>query len=363
MPPLTALNANTIFARPLLSGVNVLSKSSSSHAVEPENIYIPGEETDDVQYDMTCNQIRAKINQFLNSGEMKVTEFQKHLGVNSNSYGRFMKLGKTGPWSGIDNGTFHAAYLFFKKRELAGVKTPKKNVNVPKEVIDKYDVSGIRLPGERTEEVEIYDTCDDVRSKVNKHLREAPVTKAGFMREICKTFPEPKTIQAAQLQRFLKGKGPTDGQSSPVFYAGYVYFEKLRIKNGGKKTTKRQEMEALYLGEGGMSRELRRGGWVTTSSAARVTSDQYGRTIVHDPMLGDRQGRARGAKTSKARELARQERKAASIVRPAFGASSMDLYAAPAGFTADPRNMLAGPNGTRGFGRFDPQTGRWSHYA
>ena len=312
MPPLTELSGNTLLEPLLSAGVNVPSKSSNSHTVDPENIHIAGEKTDDVQYDMTCNQIRTKITQFLNSGEMKVTEFQKRLGVNSNSYGRFMKLGKKGPWAGSDNGTYHAAYLFFKKRELAGVKIPKKNVNAPKEVVEKYDVSGIRLPGEGIEEVEVYDTCDDVRMKINKHLREAPVTKASFMREICKTFPEPKTIQAVQLQRFLKGKGPTNGQSSPVYYAGYVYFEKLRIKNGGKKTAKRQEMEAMYGAEGGMSRELQRGGWVVTSGTT-LTEDLYGRMIVHDPMLGPRQGRASGAKTSKARELARQERKAARI--------------------------------------------------
>lgn len=67
-----------------------------------------------------CDEIRTKIIALLRSGEIKVTHFQKENGINSNSYGRFMKL--KGPYSGIDNQTYHQAHRFFRKREEKGIK-------------------------------------------------------------------------------------------------------------------------------------------------------------------------------------------------------------------------------------------------
>lgn len=50
---------------------------------------------------LNCNKIRTKIQQLIDSGEYKVTHFQRELGIASNSYGRFIKL--KGPWNGADN--------------------------------------------------------------------------------------------------------------------------------------------------------------------------------------------------------------------------------------------------------------------
>ena len=87
---------------------------------------------------LNCDAVRRKITAFLNSGEMKVTEFQRTLGINSNSYGRFMKL--KGPLSGMDNQTFHAACPFFMEREVNGMK-PAKKKKVAKEEEEKvHDV-------------------------------------------------------------------------------------------------------------------------------------------------------------------------------------------------------------------------------
>ena len=43
-------------------------------------------------------------------------------------------------------------------------------------------------------------------------------------------------------------KGPTAGSLNSVYYGGYVYFEKLRIKNKGKKSKKRLDVEEAQPG-------------------------------------------------------------------------------------------------------------------
>ncbi len=49
-----------------------------------------------------------------------------------------MKL--KGPYSSINNQTYEAAYIFFKKRELAGIKPAKKKKATVKD-LDKFDMS------------------------------------------------------------------------------------------------------------------------------------------------------------------------------------------------------------------------------
>ena len=68
------------------------------------------------------------------------------------------------------------------------------------------------------------------------------------MREAAKAaYPQgTKRLNANSFGEFLKNKGPTAGSSGAVFYAAYVYFEKLRIKNGKPKDAFRLEMEKVW---------------------------------------------------------------------------------------------------------------------
>lgn len=75
-------------------------------------------------------------------------------------------------------------------------------------------------------------------------------------------FPtESKAVQGRQLKAFQTKKGADAGNSSTVFYGAYVYFEKLRIKEGKKKGKKREKMEEVWQKQGGFSTELKRGGY------------------------------------------------------------------------------------------------------
>lgn len=271
------------------------------HDLGPEDIHLPGESpTDDgdLEIDQTCDQVRHKITAFINNGGMKVTEFQRAIGVNAGSYGRFMKA--RGADAGFDNGTYAAAYVFFKERELAGVKMPtpakkkRKTTGATKAEGngkgkgdgDEFEVSGIELDGEDEQAVEIYDTCDDIRRKIAAHLRLPGVTQASFLRALSTSFPAdaPRKLSAKQLNDFTAKKGPMGGNSSGVFYAAYVYFEKLRIKQGKKKGKKRVEMEEKwgvadgYRGKAGFPTKEARFLWC--GGDERPVMDQYGVTSV-----------------------------------------------------------------------------------
>jgi hypothetical protein len=257
-----------------------MSDADEEPAVDPSSIKLPGEDTwEGVTITDTCSQVRTKINALINSGEMKVTHFQKEIGVSPNSYGSFMRA--KGPYGGSGNNTYGAAFIFFKKRELAGVKPPKKK-KAKVEDKNKFDVSlpELELDGEDEGEVEVYDTCDVVRTKINAHLREDGVTKAGLCRQLSSMLPDGQSVHASTLDNFLKKKGPNAGASSRVFYAGYVFFEKLRLKENKPKSKFRKEMEDVWGGRGGMDLDDHRHGFIVHASKS-VYVDKYGDISVH----------------------------------------------------------------------------------
>lgn len=237
---------------------------------------------------------------------MKVGEFQTKLDVSASAYRNFMN--QSGPSKGIQSDVFMSASVFFKKRQLAGVKMPrakkakpsptstssgataadkdgakaKKPTAAKKETAaKKHDVSSTHLDREDKLAVPIYDTCDDLRTKINRFMREnADTTNAGFVRMInAAAFPEdattPTIATARQMTTFLNGSGPVKGCESPAFYAAYVFFEKLRVRDGKPKSTKREEMEKVWKKKG-MDREDFTHGRFLAKSGEVPHIDKYG---------------------------------------------------------------------------------------
>jgi len=98
---------------------------------------------------------------------MKVGEFQSAIGVTTGSYARFMK--QNGSQSGNGSDTYEAAATFFKKRELQGIKMPKKKVKKT-DKNKKMNVFDIHLDEEETENIEVYNTCNEVKRKTLKSI-------------------------------------------------------------------------------------------------------------------------------------------------------------------------------------------------
>jgi hypothetical protein len=174
--------------KPILPPVStILHQTLQAQPTKRKAIEIEDEDGEDPDEDLAgyvtenCDQIRRKIDLFLGTGEMKVGEFQKAIGVNSKGYSMFM--GQTGRDKGSGSNTYYAASKFFKLREMKGIKIkPTKKVKKGEE--KKDDVSHIHLDGEAEVNVPVYESCDEVRKKIRAYLRDPGVTQAGFLREV-----------------------------------------------------------------------------------------------------------------------------------------------------------------------------------
>ena len=78
----------------------------------------------------------------------------------------------------------------------------------------------VELAGEEDESVELYDTCDEIRRKIDIHLTLTGQTKAAFLRDIARAgWPHnPPKIQSKSLSDFMAKDGPTAGCFNRVYY-------------------------------------------------------------------------------------------------------------------------------------------------
>ena len=69
---------------------------------------------------VTPGRLRGQIRKLLETTDIKITELQRMLGVNANSYGKFMNGKYKDPWAATQNGTYHAAAYFFFREKMLG---------------------------------------------------------------------------------------------------------------------------------------------------------------------------------------------------------------------------------------------------
>ncbi|CAD0110173.1 unnamed protein product [Aureobasidium uvarum] len=238
----------------------------------------------------SCTVVRGKIKRFLEAGEMRVGQFCDAIGVSGNAYRRFMA--QNGKFAGEGSETYQNAWLFFKKREMAGLKIPTKKQKTATGASSSStsfaaenknavtDISNIHLDDDA---VEVYDSCDEIRKKISAHLRKPNVTAAQFCRDLLTQYhssKKPPQIQSGQLTKFRGYKGADTGNTSCVFYAAYVFFEKVRLAEGKPKSKHRVEMEEIWGGNGGfnVTRGHHRGYLVMGND--RPVQDQFGRVTI-----------------------------------------------------------------------------------
>ncbi|KAI9057094.1 hypothetical protein FKP32DRAFT_1681829 [Trametes sanguinea] len=88
------------------------------------------------------------------------------------------------------------------------------------------------LEGEEEGDVPIYDDCNEIRRKIRLLLKQPGFKITHWLRDI-------GNINNNSYQRFMRATGPRAGAENGTYYAAYVYFEKVRIFEGKKKTAKR----------------------------------------------------------------------------------------------------------------------------
>lgn len=204
-----------------------------------------------------ANEVRRKIDTFMRNTGMTQKAFYTKIAVSDKSFRSFMS--QSGASTGTGSATYSNAIYYFSKREDRGLKMPraKKQKTTAADTKQKEhakvpDVADMpTLDGEETGSVKIYDTCQDIRQKFDAHLRKTGMTKAAFARELSKCLgTDGGAVNANQVTEFQRKKGPLSGNSSKAVYAGYVYFEKQRLKEGKAKSKKREEMEKVHGKDG-----------------------------------------------------------------------------------------------------------------
>ncbi|KAH7035561.1 uncharacterized protein B0I36DRAFT_318596 [Microdochium trichocladiopsis] len=246
--------------------------------------------------DESCQKVRGRLTRLFDNDIMTKTAFCDAIGVSSHSLRGF--LTNKGTMGGQGSSTYDNAWVWFKQRELAGLKMPdakrRKQKIADQQAKDKGtatpsgkapakdlglpDISDIELPGEGGDVVACFDNCDEVRRKINAHMKIPGVTAAQFCRDLFAQLSEPETgaIQSSTLTRFRNAKGPVAGAKSIVYYTAYVYFEKLRIAQGRPKTEHRKRMEEAW-GVSGMRRDADDNTRFLTCGNERPWVDEFGK--------------------------------------------------------------------------------------
>ncbi|KAF2432086.1 hypothetical protein EJ08DRAFT_631305 [Tothia fuscella] len=240
-----------------------------------------------------CDQTRRKIRRFLDNDGMTLKDFLSEIGCSSNGYYRFMK--QHGPHKGEGSDVYDAAVDFFLTREAEGKPMPKKKHKTssgstadgastkkpssePGKATTDYDLTKAELTDEEEDAVPVYSTCDEVRRQISNHLKKSNVTQALFLRDLkaqYHTDKGPARMISSQLEAFRSKKGPEAGNTSSIFYAAYVFFEKLRRHEGKPKSEFRLAMEKRWSDKGGfdIKRANKR---VTCVQGDRPYLDEYG---------------------------------------------------------------------------------------
>ena len=144
----------------------------------------------------------------------------------------------------------------------------------------------IKLDGEASNTVSVFDTCNDIRKKINDHLQKVPqANQAVFVRELNNVVPTTEgentgRVYARVLRAFMQKKGPQNGAQTMAFYTAYVYFEKLRRKEGRKKGKMREEMEEAGGKEGDMPREGNTNKYITCLGIEKPKLDRLGKLQI-----------------------------------------------------------------------------------
>lgn len=197
-------------------------------------------DVDSMYIDLNCNQVRSRINKVIDSGIMKKGEFCDAIGSSNNSVSTLLKKRQRA----------EADFAAASDGVTAGPAAKKAKTTAGASAM--IDLSAIHLDGEETDSVLVFDSCDEIRKKISAHLKTPGLTQAQFCRGLYAQLGAPtcKAIQTKQLNDFRGKKGAISGCTSSVFYAAYVYLEKLRIAKRKPKSAHRLEMESIYPGEG-----------------------------------------------------------------------------------------------------------------
>ena len=202
---------------------------------------------------ITPARLRSKITKLLASTDIKITEFQKMIGVNANSYGKFMQTGTNSkykdPWSATQNGTYHAAAFFFYKEERLGKhalgKTRARASAASTTPARKGSGSGLLSPAIATDvgsklkgaKPALPDVSSTQLESEHTWLTPSEVRKALQDLQLSFTTSVAGLARAAgvpyqSFNNFVKAGGAWGGKDNQAYHPAAALVEKVRIALG-----------------------------------------------------------------------------------------------------------------------------------
>lgn len=258
---------------------------------------------------ITPARLRAKINKLLTSTDIKIGEFQKMLGVNANSYGKFMQTGTNSkykdPWSATQNGTYSAAAFFFFKEERLGKKaigklrargsgtagTPAKSGSASSLLSPTGPSTGVTAKTKSATKPELPDVTNTRLESEHTWLTPSEVRKALQDLQMSHSTSVAGLARAAgvpyqSFNNFVKAGGAWGGKDNQSYHPAAALVEKVRIALGKPKSTKRKALEAeVAAGDvcrrtGGPRLGLDPDGRFWCMPGARFVKDSLGRLTI-----------------------------------------------------------------------------------
>lgn len=211
---------------------------------------------------ITPNQVRQDIRKYLDDSGSTQSKFLSDIGVNSNSYGKFMNGTYQDPWTACQNGTYEAACKFFAIKRIQDKideLTDKPSDRNPRKRSMEGSVSSSSLPrafvvkksrnvvdAELSEILSVhiddpcpvYANCDEVRDMINEYLLHSGVTQSRWLKAI--------EVASNSLSRFRQMTGKGVGAGNSVYPIAWRFFEQKRLWDGEPKSARRLEQEERW---------------------------------------------------------------------------------------------------------------------
>jgi hypothetical protein len=113
----------------------------------------------------------------------------------------------------------------------------------------------LTLPGEADNSVPVYDSCAQIRLKIKglleknkdkpENAQPGVFAKNGTPKPwTAKAFCDAIGVSTSSYGAFMKKSGHMGGAENHTYYGAYVFFEKKRLWEGGKKSAARVKMES-----------------------------------------------------------------------------------------------------------------------
>tara|TARA_B110000305_G_scaffold236194_1_gene297132 strand:- start:16 stop:1077 length:1062 start_codon:yes stop_codon:yes gene_type:complete len=202
--------------------------------------------------------LRTKIRKFIETYNVTASSFQKVIGVNANSYGKFMTGKYKDPWAATQNSTYwNAGYFFWSDERQAVddsiVKKLKANASAATKAAAAGGGAGGGAAGKKPPlpdvtaiiltSNDVYLNPKEVRAEVSSLKARYKCSNADLAKAVWPAKASGSSQPGAAVGRFLGAGGDFGGEEMEFYRPCALFCEKVRVFENRPKTKKRKALE------------------------------------------------------------------------------------------------------------------------